>query len=65
LAALLDLLPCPQVVILPIAWKQRREEAASIDAACQEAAQHLREAGITLTIDESDTYTPGQKMKFW
>jgi hypothetical protein len=54
-----------QVIILPIAWHQRKEESARILAAAETAEQLLAAAGITSRIDDTDNYTPGQKMKYW
>jgi hypothetical protein len=53
------------VIILPIAWHQRKEESARILAAAESAEQMLAAAGITSRIDDTDNYTPGQKMKYW
>jgi hypothetical protein len=54
-----------QVIILPIAWHQRKEETARILAAAESAEKMLAAAGITSRIDDTDNYTPGQKMKYW
>lgn len=62
---LLPFPPHPQVIILPIAWHQRKEETARILAAAESAEQMLAAAGITSRIDDTDNYTPGQKMKYW
>lgn len=64
-APLLPFPPHPQVIILPIAWHQRKEESARILAAAESAEQMLAAAGITSRIDDTDNYTPGQKMKYW
>eukprot|EP00775_Hariotina_reticulata_P013805 gene13805-13926_t len=53
------------VIILPIAWHQRKEESAKIVAAAEAAERLLQAAGLTCRIDDGDKFTPGQKMKFW
>jgi hypothetical protein len=53
------------VIILPIAWHQRKEEAARILAAAEAAQALLEGDGVTCRIDDTDKYTPGQKMKYW
>jgi hypothetical protein len=54
-----------QVIILPIAWHQRKEESQRILDASEKAQQLLQAAGLTCRIDDGDKFTPGQKMKYW
>lgn len=54
-----------QVIILPIAWHQRKEESQRILDASEKAQQLLTAAGLTCRIDDGDKFTPGQKMKYW
>lgn len=53
------------VIILPIAWHQRKEESQRILDASEKAQQLLTAAGLTCRIDDGDKFTPGQKMKYW
>jgi hypothetical protein len=54
-----------QVVIIPIYWNMHHEEKAQVLAAAKAATELLEEAGISVTTDAANQYTPGQKMKYW
>lgn len=53
------------MIILPIAWHQRKDESARIVAAAEQASNILTAGGLTVRVDDGDKFTPGQKMKYW
>ena len=50
------------VLVLPIFWNKRPAEKAAVLAAAEAAARALRSAGLTVTVDNDDAASPGQKM---
>lgn len=55
----------PDVVIVPIVWKERREECESIFQACKELQRGINKAGVQCTLDDSNEFMPGTKFKYW
>ncbi|KAK9792498.1 hypothetical protein WJX73_010114 [Symbiochloris irregularis] len=57
--------PQVQVIIIPIYWRKREQEAKAVVAAAEHAKQLLDQQGITCSIDANDALTPGQKYRLW
>ncbi|QDZ22934.1 proline--tRNA ligase [Chloropicon primus] len=55
----------PDVVIVPIAWKERKEECESIFNACRDLQRGMRKAGVQCTLDDNNEFMPGTKFKYW
>lgn len=57
--------PVPQVVIVPIYWKARKEEKLTVIRVCQAAEETLVASGIVAQVDHGLDRTPGQKFAYW
>eukprot|EP00937_MAST-01D_sp_MAST-1D-sp2_P004198 g4198.t1 len=53
------------VVIVPIFWKKREEEAESIKSAARGIKARLAAHKVDCWIDQRHKYTPGQKFAYW
>ncbi|KXZ42055.1 hypothetical protein GPECTOR_214g437 [Gonium pectorale] len=54
-----------EVIVLPIFWNNNKEEKSAVLAASERARDILASAGLSVDMDASNKYTPGQKMKYW
>ena len=54
-----------QVIIVPIYWRKREQEANAVLAAAEQAKQLLDQQGITCSVDATEALTPGQKYRLW
>jgi hypothetical protein len=61
-----SIIPPPQVVVIPIPNSKLGEEAvAAMAARAAEIEAGLRAAGVRVTTDKRDNYTPGWKYNYW
>ncbi|EER07094.1 prolyl-tRNA synthetase, putative [Perkinsus marinus ATCC 50983] len=56
-----------EVVVIPIAWKQKAREKAEVDSASIAAKRALLSTGVDAWLDHrrEAQYTPGQKFAYW
>ncbi|EER06569.1 prolyl-tRNA synthetase, putative [Perkinsus marinus ATCC 50983] len=54
-----------EVVVIPIAWKQKAREKAEVDSASIAAKRALLSTGVDAWLDHRREYTPGQKFAYW
>ncbi|KAF4668922.1 hypothetical protein FOZ61_005433 [Perkinsus olseni] len=54
-----------EVVVIPIAWKQKAREKAEVDSASIAVKRALLSAGVDAWLDHRREYTPGQKFAYW
>ncbi len=55
----------PEVVIVPIFWKGKAGEMASVVSLCADAERLLNEGGKRAVTDGGHKFTPGQKFAHW
>ena len=55
----------PEVVVLPICWRSREDEARAVMDAGARARDLLKANDVVCRLDPSQTHTPGKKMRMW
>ena len=55
----------PEVVVLPICWRSREDEARAVMDAGARARDLLKANDIVCRLDPSQAHTPGKKMRMW
>ena len=55
----------PDVVVVPIVWKEKKDECEQITGACKSLNRALKKAGLQCTLDDNNDFMPGTKFKFW
>ena len=55
----------PEVVVLPICWRSREDEARSVMDAGARARDLLKANDVVCRLDPSQAHTPGKKMRMW
>ena len=53
------------MVILPISWRARKDEAGEVLRYANEVKGMLEANGLRAFVDASDKHTPGKKMEYW
>lgn len=54
-----------QVIVIPIYWKKREDEANRVLTAATDIKRLLEQHGLRAGLDDSEMRTPGQKYRFW
>ncbi|PRW39064.1 plastidal glycolate glycerate translocator chloroplastic [Chlorella sorokiniana] len=54
-----------QLIIVPIIWQKKRQEAAAVLGAAEKVQELLRGLGVKCDTDTTTELTPGQKFRHW
>ncbi|KAI7841491.1 hypothetical protein COHA_004884 [Chlorella ohadii] len=54
-----------QLIIVPIVWQKKKQEAAAVLGAAEKVQELLRGLGVKCDTDTTTELTPGQKFRHW